>query len=178
MRCDISPEPHAYQGPPDNDDTKIKRQSSQVGGYQIPSRCCKSGVKFNYTIHCKIFENGTLKIGKKRGKKRGSYNFFFSISEHFSTFKRYSIPNSVQKTLNLPECFLRSQYLFFRGANNSVPKNPDQYQYLSNCTSSPPLAQQQSTDNKLGLMWSWGRGRCVVSQILTLIQEFLSSLFV
>ena len=28
----------------------------------------------------------------------------------------------------------------------------DQYQYLGNCPPTPPLAQQQSIDNKLGLM--------------------------
>ena len=28
----------------------------------------------------------------------------------------------------------------------------DQYQYLGNCPPTPPLSQQQSTDNKLGLM--------------------------
>ena len=28
----------------------------------------------------------------------------------------------------------------------------DKYQYLDNCPPTPPLTQQQSTDNKLGLM--------------------------
>ena len=28
----------------------------------------------------------------------------------------------------------------------------DQYQYLGNCPPAPPLTQQQSIDNKLGLM--------------------------
>ena len=28
----------------------------------------------------------------------------------------------------------------------------DQYQYLSNCPPTPPLTQQQSIDNELGLM--------------------------
>ena len=28
----------------------------------------------------------------------------------------------------------------------------DQYQYLGNCPLTPPLTQQQSIDNKLGLM--------------------------
>ena len=28
----------------------------------------------------------------------------------------------------------------------------DQYQYLGNCPPTPPLTQQQSVDNKLGLM--------------------------
>ena len=28
----------------------------------------------------------------------------------------------------------------------------DQYQYLGNCPPTPPITQQQSTDNKLGLM--------------------------
>ena len=28
----------------------------------------------------------------------------------------------------------------------------DQYQYLGNCPPTPPLTQQQSIDNKLGLM--------------------------
>ena len=34
----------------------------------------------------------------------------------------------------------------------------------------PPLKQQQSTDNKLGLMLGQGRGRCEIAQIWTLIQ--------
>ena len=32
----------------------------------------------------------------------------------------------------------------------------DQCRYLSNCALTPPLAQQQSTDNKLGLKLGWG----------------------
>ena len=44
----------------------------------------------------------------------------------------------------------------------------DQCQYLSGCAPTPPLTQQQSTDNKVGLMLSLpGRDRCAVSQILT-----------
>ena len=31
-------------------------------------------------------------------------------------------------------------------------KKTDQYQYLGNCPPTPPLTQQQSIDNKLGLM--------------------------
>ena len=31
-------------------------------------------------------------------------------------------------------------------------KSLDQYQYLGNCPPTPPLTQQQSIDNKLGLM--------------------------
>ena len=31
-------------------------------------------------------------------------------------------------------------------------KELDQYQYLGNCPPTPPLTQQQSIDNKLGLM--------------------------
>ena len=31
-------------------------------------------------------------------------------------------------------------------------EKPDQYQYLSNCSPTPPLTQQQSIDDKLGLM--------------------------
>ena len=31
-------------------------------------------------------------------------------------------------------------------------KKWDQYQYLGNCPPTPPLTQQQSIDNKLGLM--------------------------
>ena len=30
--------------------------------------------------------------------------------------------------------------------------NSDQYQYLGNCPPTPPLTQQQSIDNKSGLM--------------------------
>ena len=34
----------------------------------------------------------------------------------------------------------------------------DQYQYLGNCPPTPPLTQQQSIDNKLGLMLGYGEG--------------------
>ena len=33
-----------------------------------------------------------------------------------------------------------------------IMKYSDQYQYLGNCPPTPPLTQQQSIDNKLGLM--------------------------
>ena len=46
----------------------------------------------------------------------------------------------------------------------------DQSKYLSNCTPTPPLIQQKSTDNKLRLVLGYGKGRCTVVQILTLIQ--------
>ena len=45
-------------------------------------------------------------------------------------------------------------------------------QYLSNCAPTPPLTQQQSTDNKQGLMLGQGRSRCAVGQILTLSLSF------
>ena len=41
--------------------------------------------------------------------------------------------------------------------------------YLSNCTPTPPLTQQQSNDNKSGIMLGQGRGRWAVAQILILI---------
>ena len=52
----------------------------------------------------------------------------------------------------------------------------DQYQYLGNCPPTPPLTQQQSIDNKSGLMFGWGRGRWAVTQILILI-HFYSPIF-
>ena len=39
-------------------------------------------------------------------------------------------------------------------------------------TATPPLIEQQSTDDKIGLMLGQGRGRCVVVQILTWIPLF------
>ena len=36
-----------------------------------------------------------------------------------------------------------------------------------NCAATRPVTQQQSTGNKLELMWGLGRGRCAVVQILT-----------
>ena len=45
----------------------------------------------------------------------------------------------------------------------------DQYQYLGNSPPTPPLTQQQSIDNNLGLMLGWGRGRWAVAQILILM---------
>ena len=50
-------------------------------------------------------------------------------------------------------------------------KKKDQYQYLGYCPPTPPLTQQQSIDNKLGLMLGWGRDRWAVAQILILIQK-------
>ena len=49
----------------------------------------------------------------------------------------------------------------------------DPCQYLSNCALTPPLARQQSTDNKLGLMLGQGRGWYAGAQILTSICNFL-----
>ena len=47
----------------------------------------------------------------------------------------------------------------------------DLYQYANNCTPTPSLTQQHSTDKKrLGLMLDLGRGRCAAAQILTLIR--------
>ena len=48
----------------------------------------------------------------------------------------------------------------------------DQCWYLSSGAPSPPLMQQQLTNNKLGLILVKGRDRCTVSQILTLICLF------
>ena len=53
---------------------------------------------------------------------------------------------------------------------NSFITLSDQYQYLENCPPNPPpLTQQQSIDNKLGVMLGWGRGKWAVAQILILI---------
>ena len=46
----------------------------------------------------------------------------------------------------------------------------DQYQYTSNGCTYPSPNQKHSTDNKLGLMLGYGRGRCAVAKILTLIR--------
>ena len=43
----------------------------------------------------------------------------------------------------------------------------DQCQHLSKCASTPPLIQQQSSDNYLGLNLGKGRGRYAVAQMLT-----------
>ena len=53
--------------------------------------------------------------------------------------------------------------------NNIVKR--DQFQYESDSTLTPPLAQQQSTDNKVRLMLGKGRGSCAVAQILLLIHQ-------
>ena len=53
--------------------------------------------------------------------------------------------------------------------NNIVKR--DQFQYVSDSTLTPPLAQQQSTDNKVRLMLGKGRGSCAVAQILILIHQ-------
>ena len=45
----------------------------------------------------------------------------------------------------------------------------DQCHYLSTCTLTPPPTQLHSTDNKLGLIFFYGRVRCAVDyKILTL----------
>ena len=49
-------------------------------------------------------------------------------------------------------------------------KVTDQFQYLSNCTPTPLLTQQQSNDNELGLTLVYRRSSLAVAQILTLIQ--------
>ena len=55
-----------------------------------------------------------------------------------------------------------------------VPLEPwDPFQYESNRELTPPLTQQQSTDNKLGLMLGRGRGTCALARILTLIRALL-----
>ena len=43
----------------------------------------------------------------------------------------------------------------------------DRCQHLSKCASTPPLIQQQSSDNYLGLNLGKGRGRYAVAQMLT-----------
>ena len=43
---------------------------------------------------------------------------------------------------------LQDMYVFFV----ILKSISDQYQYLGNCPPTPPLTQQQSIDNKLGLM--------------------------
>ena len=43
---------------------------------------------------------------------------------------------------------------------------------MTNSTPTPPLIQQQSTDDKVGLMLGQGRGRCAVVQTLTWISFF------
>ena len=42
--------------------------------------------------------------------------------------------------------------------------------YLSNCTPTPPLTQQKSTDNKLRSKLGEEMGKCSVAQILTLMR--------
>ena len=51
---------------------------------------------------------------------------------------------------------------------------PDQCQYLRNYAPTPPLVQQKSTNNKLGLMLGYGRGRWAIAWILTLILDTYS----
>ena len=56
--------------------------------------------------------------------------------------------------------------------SSPVYQEKHQYQYLRNCTSTPPPPTQlQSTDKKLGFILSLGRSRCAVAQTLTLIQK-------
>ena len=58
--------------------------------------------------------------------------------------------------------------LNFKTGKTFYPKSLDQCWYLSNWALTPPLTQQQSTDNKLGLMLGEGRGRCEVALVPTL----------
>ena len=55
-------------------------------------------------------------------------------------------------------CFLIVVLVFWEGGGGregnylGFSERVDQYQYLGNCPSTPPLTQQQSIGNKLGLM--------------------------
>lgn len=50
----------------------------------------------------------------------------------------------------------------------------DQCQILSDCPPTPPLTKKQSTNNKLGLMPSLGRGRwCEIFAMLQLLKDVL-----
>ena len=62
-------------------------------------------------------------------------------------FRVLVYPDRKQKT----QCNMKQP----RNAPNigtSPARVSDQYQYLGNCPPTPPLTQQQSIDNKLGLM--------------------------
>ena len=74
----------------------------------------------------------------------------------------------------------KSYQFYVRGDQHFNPmdykvKKRDQYQYLGNCPPTPPLTQQQSINNKLGLLLGSGSGRWAVAQILILIQERFSA---
>ena len=67
---------------------------------------------------------------------------------------------------------INSMPIFKYSPKHELLEDLDQYQYLGNCPPTPPLTQQQSIDNMLGLMLGQGRGRWVVAQILILIRRF------
>ena len=71
-------------------------------------------------------------------------------------------PNKHQMPLivDTSGCYIRPESgSYLSGMSPPEASTQDQYQYLGNCPPTPPLIQQQSIDNKLGLMLGLGRGR-------------------
>ena len=70
---------------------------------------------------------------------------------------------AVEEVETLPEEFYNKPLILEKGSWKYIFTSQfklqmliDQFQCLRNCTPIPPLAQQQSTDNKLGLMLGEG----------------------
>lgn len=60
---------------------------------------------------------------------------------------------------------------WLKGENDALHKTVNKLGSVSvfeHCGPTPPLTKQQSTNSKLGLMSSWGRGGCAIAQIQTL----------
>ena len=54
--------------------------------------------------------------------------------------------------LSIAQFIMKELVLFFHFPSLLLKSFLDQYQYLGNCPPTPPLTQQESIDNKLGLM--------------------------
>ena len=71
--------------------------------------------------------------------------WYVSLTVYYSLWK--GLHRKFLQSSNQDGCFVE---IFFK--RRIEAEQLDQYQYLGNCPPAPPLTQQQSIDNKLGLM--------------------------
>ena len=77
---------------------------------------------------------------------------FFSLSIFFFFEHSVGVTNFlVHFMLSLPQYLRNILYEYMMGRERKVRKL-DQHKYVGNCPPTPPLTQQQSIDNSLGLM--------------------------
>ena len=124
-----------------------------IAGHLLVSNPRLSYLKQDYWFELKVSgaEPGFFKWGGRgsHGVKQGTHLIFMSTSTLCFLLKRLTKgggSRALQDPSPFPNYALRFIYyskLFFKNLS-------DQYQYLSNCAPTPPLTQQQSTNNKSG----------------------------